>query len=79
MASQSILFHYAFESLIVNEIALIVLHDESIIKIDIPGTIILRQFGFDTEAYWFNMQILGVMGLCFAIVGIVALKKSIKI
>lgn len=45
-------FNFAFEALVVNELANVVLRDTTAaIPIDIPGKLILRQFGFDVEAF----------------------------
>lgn len=52
-------FNYAFEALIVNELVRIVLHDTETIEFDVPGTLILKQFGFDTDAWGRDTWCLG--------------------
>lgn len=58
-------FNYAFEALIVNELSKIVLHDTETIEFDVPGTLILRQFGFDSEAYGGDAAMLLLMAVVF--------------
>lgn len=47
------IFHYGFESLIVNEVTYLTLVDKKYgLDITVPGATILSSFGFDTQALW---------------------------
>ncbi|KAF8922765.1 hypothetical protein BGZ58_003813, partial [Dissophora ornata] len=55
-------FNYAFEALLVNEIAYLhLIQKEYGLSIDVPGSVILTTFGFRTNAYWKDVQSLGIM------------------
>ncbi|KAI9294554.1 putative ABC transporter [Neoconidiobolus thromboides FSU 785] len=56
-------FHYALESLLVNEMRFMQLKDRKFgYDIDIPAATILSTFGFDASKFWFNTTMLGVIG-----------------
>ncbi|KAF9920352.1 ATP-binding cassette sub- G member 2 [Linnemannia zychae] len=62
-------FNYAFEALLVNEITFLqLIQKEYGLEIDVPGAVILSTFGFNSGAYWKDVQSLGIMGgVCFLI------------
>lgn len=62
-------FNYAYEALLVNELGRVVIvptdlnsdfgnPGEQLPNISIPGSIILKQFGFDQHAFWWDLSIL---------------------
>lgn len=60
------IFHYAFESLIVNEVVQLTLVDNKYgINITVPGAAILSSFGFHNDALWSDVVSLGVFGVIF--------------
>lgn len=60
------IFHYAFESLIVNEVVQLTLVDNKYgINITVPGAAILSSFGFHNDALWSDVVSLGVFGAIF--------------
>jgi ATP-binding cassette, subfamily G (WHITE), member 2 len=62
------IFHYAFESLIVNEVTFLTLIDKKYgLDITIPGAAILTSFGFDTQALWLDTIKLGIFGAVFIV------------
>jgi ATP-binding cassette subfamily G (WHITE) protein 2 len=64
------IFHYAFESLIVNEVTYLTLIDnkpEYGLDITVPGSTILSSFGFDTAALWPDVVKLAVFGGVFIV------------
>ncbi|KEZ43733.1 putative ATP-dependent permease [Scedosporium apiospermum] len=68
------IFHYAFESLIVNEVVHLTLIDNKYgINITVPGAAILSSFGFDNGALWSDIFRLGVFGVVFIILAYVAM------
>ena len=72
------LFNYAFEALIVNELANITLHDSAVVEIDIPGPVILKQFGFDVYGYTRDVAILGLIFMIMIVLAFVLLKFMVK-
>ncbi|KAK3842498.1 MAG: hypothetical protein J3R72DRAFT_368062 [Linnemannia gamsii] len=72
-------FNYAFEALLVNEITFLqLIQKEYGLEIDVPGAIILSTFGFNSGAYWKDVQSLGIMGLCFFLVAFIWLQFRVN-
>ncbi|KAL5606174.1 uncharacterized protein BROUX77_003367 [Berkeleyomyces rouxiae] len=68
------IFHYGFESLIVNEVVEITLIDKKYgINITVPGAAILSSFGFDTTAVWSDITKLGLFAASFVVVAYAAM------
>lgn len=68
------IFHYAFESLIVNEVTYLTLIDHKYgLDIEVPGASILSAFGFDTQALWADVAGLAVYAAVFVLLAYVAL------
>ena len=68
------IFHYGFESLIVNEVTYLTLSDRKYgLDINIPGATILSSFGFDTQAFWPDVVSLGVFAAAFILLAYVAM------
>ncbi|KAF9118322.1 hypothetical protein BGW39_001290, partial [Mortierella sp. 14UC] len=68
-------FNYAFEALLVNEITFLqLIQKEFGLEIDVPGAVILSTFGFNSGAYWKDVQSLGIMGGCFFLVAFIWLQ-----
>jgi ABC-type multidrug transport system ATPase subunit/ABC-type multidrug transport system permease subunit len=68
------IFHYGFESLIVNEVTYLTLTENKYgIDITVPGAIILTSFGFDTQAFWPDIISLGAIATIFIVFGYVAM------
>ncbi|EFX05969.1 ABC transporter [Grosmannia clavigera kw1407] len=62
------IFHYAFESLIVNEVRFLVLVDRKYgLDITVPGAAILSSFGFNNSSLWKDITSLGVFAVVFVI------------
>lgn len=62
------IFHYAFESLIVNEAVDLTLVDEKYgLDITVPGAAILSSFGFNNGALWYDLRNLGIIGAVFIV------------
>lgn len=62
------IFHYAFESLIVNEVAKLTLVDKKYgLDITVPGAAILSSFGFDNSAMWRDVICLGGYAAVFVV------------
>lgn len=55
------IFNYAYEAMIVNELTKITLKDSSVVDLRIPGSVILRQFGFNVNAYTHDIFMQGVI------------------
>lgn len=72
------IFNYAYEAMIVNELVHVVLRDKSMVDIRIPGSIILRQFGFDTSGYNFDLCMLSVIFAVIIIAGYVMLHAFVR-
>ncbi|KAF9088595.1 hypothetical protein BGX29_000204 [Mortierella sp. GBA35] len=65
-------FNFAFEALLVNEITFLqLIQKEYGLEIDVPGAVILSTFGFNSGAYWKDVQSLGVMAGCFFLVAFI--------
>ncbi|CAI6335956.1 unnamed protein product [Periconia digitata] len=68
------IFHYAFEGLIVNEVAYLSLVDHKYgLDIEVPGSAILSSFGFSTQALWRDCIGLAVFGGSFVILAYLAM------
>lgn len=68
------IFHYAFESLIVNEVVHLTLVDNKYgINITVPGAAILSSFGFDNNALWSDVFCLGTFAVLFIIFAYIAM------
>lgn len=68
------IFHYAFESLIVNEVSKLTLVDKKYgLDITVPGAAILSSFGFDNGAMWGDIICLGVYAACFVLLAYAAM------
>jgi hypothetical protein len=68
-AFQLSIFHYALESLLVNEVTYLTLIDHSYgLDIEVPGASILSAFGFDTLALWKDVIGLAVFSGVFIII-----------
>ncbi|PSR81399.1 hypothetical protein BD289DRAFT_484444 [Coniella lustricola] len=62
------IFHYAFESLIVNEVSKLTLVDKKYgLDITVPGAAILSSFGFDNSAMWRDVICLGAYAAVFVV------------
>ena len=75
-------FHYAFESLIVNEMRYLQLTEVKYgLKINVPGATILSTFGFNAAAYWGDTISLATMFgilIVFAFVWLQAFVKDLR-
>jgi ATP-binding cassette subfamily G (WHITE) protein 2 len=68
------IFHYGFESLIVNEVAMLTLRDMKYgLSIEVPGATILSSFGFDNMALWPDVTKLGAFAAVFVVLAYVAM------
>ncbi|EQL01735.1 ABC transporter (Adp1) [Ophiocordyceps sinensis CO18] len=68
------IFHYGFESLIVNEVVELTLVDNKYgLDITVPGAAILSSFGFDNSALWADIRNLGILALSFIILSYAAM------
>lgn len=68
------IFHYGFESLIVNEVLELTLVDKKYgLDITVPGAAILSSFGFDNSALYTDMISLGIFGVVFTILAYAAM------
>ncbi|KAG0210809.1 hypothetical protein BGX28_008945 [Mortierella sp. GBA30] len=64
-------FNFAFEALLVNEITFLqLIQKEYGLEIDVPGAVILSTFGFNSGAFWKDVQNLGVMAGTFFLVAL---------
>lgn len=62
------IFHYGFESLIVNEVLQLTLVDEQYgLDITVPGAAILSSFGFNNNALWGDIRNLGIFAAAFIV------------
>ncbi|KAJ3372343.1 hypothetical protein HDU91_003953 [Kappamyces sp. JEL0680] len=62
-------FNYAFEALVVNEVAGLTLVEEKFgFKIDVPGALVLQTFGLNAQGYWTDVQSLGIMCSTFLVI-----------
>jgi hypothetical protein len=74
-------FKYAFEALVVNEFSQIVIKDSlggGSVAVDVPGEIILHQFGFNRDSFSQDLCALGIMGAGLLIIGLIGMKRSIN-
>lgn len=68
------IFHYGFESLIVNEVLQLTLHDSKYgLDITVPGAAILSSFGFNNDALWPDIRNLGIFAAVFIVLSYVAM------
>ncbi|EKD12648.1 uncharacterized protein L3040_005232 [Drepanopeziza brunnea f. sp. 'multigermtubi'] len=68
------IFHYGFESLIVNEVTYLSLKDKKLgLTIDVPGATILSSFGFNTQALWPDVTNLAMFAAGFIILAYMAM------
>ncbi|KAH6885968.1 hypothetical protein B0T10DRAFT_563950 [Thelonectria olida] len=62
------IFHYGFESLIVNEVLQLTLVDSKYgLDITVPGAAILSSFGFNNDALWPDIRNLGIFSIIFIV------------
>lgn len=62
------IFHYGFESLIVNEVLQLTLVDKKYgLDITVPGAAILSSFGFNNSALWSDVRNLGIVAAVFIV------------
>ncbi|KAF9384519.1 hypothetical protein BGX21_001280, partial [Mortierella sp. AD011] len=72
-------FNFAFEALLVNEITFLqLIQKEFGLEIDVPGAVILSIFGFNSGAYWRNVQNLSIMAGTFFLVGFIWLHLRVN-
>ncbi|KAF9196484.1 hypothetical protein BGZ50_000104 [Haplosporangium sp. Z 11] len=65
-------FNFAFEALLVNEITFLqLIQKEYGLEIDVPGAVILSTFGFNSGAYWKDVQNLGIMATTFFVIAFI--------
>lgn len=68
------IFHYGFESLIVNEVLQLTLVDKKYgLDITVPGAAILSSFGFDNKALWTDIRNLGIVAAVFIVLAYAAM------
>ncbi|PHH81110.1 hypothetical protein CDD80_2095 [Ophiocordyceps camponoti-rufipedis] len=68
------IFHYGFESLIVNEVVELTLSDRRYgLNITVPGAAILSSFGFDNSALWADVRNLGIFAASFIVLAYAAM------
>ena len=68
------IFHYGFESLIVNEVVQLTLIDNRYgLNITVPGAAILSSFGFNNKALWDDIRNLGIFAAAFIVLAYIAM------
>lgn len=68
------IFHYGFESLIVNEVIELTLVDKKYgLDITVPGAAILSSFGFQNGALWSDIRNLGIFAAAFVVLAYAAM------
>lgn len=68
------LFHYAYESLSINEVKDLILKEKKFgLSIEVPGAVILSSFGFTVSAFWDDVILLIVWLAVFTVLGYVFL------
>jgi ABC-type multidrug transport system ATPase subunit/ABC-type multidrug transport system permease subunit len=68
------IFHFGFESLIVNEMLERTLIDKKFgLEITVPGATILSSFGFNNNALWPDIRNLGIFAAAFIVLAYVAM------
>jgi ABC-type multidrug transport system ATPase subunit/ABC-type multidrug transport system permease subunit len=68
------IFHYGFESLIVNEVLKLELVDKKFgLDINVPGAVILSSFGFENGALWMDIMNLGIFAAVFVVLAYAAM------
>ena len=74
ISSQLSIFHYGFESLIVNEVKYLTLIDHKYgLDIEVPGASILSAFGFDNGALWTDVIGLAIFSGAFIVIAYAAM------
>lgn len=69
------IFHYAYESLSVNEVNGLILKEKKFgLNIEVPGAVILSTFGFNVSAINWDISCLGILLTVFIILGGVILQ-----
>ncbi|KAF9583777.1 hypothetical protein BGW38_008562, partial [Lunasporangiospora selenospora] len=72
-------FNFAFEALLVNEITFLqLIQKEYGLEIDVPGAVILSTFGFNSGAYWKDVQSLCIMAGTFFFVAFLWLQFRVN-
>ncbi|KAI3653144.1 hypothetical protein MP228_002569 [Amoeboaphelidium protococcarum] len=72
-------YNFAFEALIVNELIDISLSDKQVgIPIQVPGTVILKTFGFNKDNFWPDVFSLVYMFIVFIVVAFIFLQLLVK-
>ncbi|RUS17489.1 hypothetical protein BC937DRAFT_89917 [Endogone sp. FLAS-F59071] len=71
-------FNYGYEALIVNELKDMTLRDDSIVDIQIPGSVILSRFGFNGQAFWQDVRALGIMFVGTMVLAFTFLKVLVR-
>lgn len=67
-------FHYAYESLSINEVKDLILREKKYgLSIEVPGAVILSTFGFDVGAFWKDISFLGGLSVAFLFLGYIFL------
>lgn len=67
-------FHYAYESLSINEVKNLILREKKYgLSIEVPGAVILSTFGFDVGAFWKDISFLGGLSAVFLGLGYIFL------
>lgn len=68
------LFHYAYESLSINEVKDLILKEKKYgLSIEVPGAVILSSFGFNVSAFWDDLIYLSIWLGVFLVMGYVFL------
>lgn len=68
------LFHYAYESLSINEVKDLILKEKKYgLSIEVPGAVILSSFGFNVSAFWDDVFYLNIWLGVFLVMGYVFL------
>ncbi|KAF9901524.1 hypothetical protein BX616_002228 [Lobosporangium transversale] len=72
-------FNFAFEALLVNEITFLhLIQKEFGLEIDVPGAVILSTFGFNSGAFWKDVQSLSIMACTFFLIGFLWLQFRVN-
>ncbi|KAI5954232.1 ADP1 [Candida jiufengensis] len=67
-------FHYAYESLSINEVKDLMLREKKFgLSIEVPGAVILSTFGFKVGAFWHDVSYLGGLSVVFLVLGYIFL------
>ncbi|TPX43569.1 hypothetical protein SeMB42_g01127 [Synchytrium endobioticum] len=72
-------FNCALEALVVNEVNGLKLFDDKFgLMIDVPGAIILKEFGFDSQGFWPDIQRLGIIFGVLTVLSFIWLQVFVK-